>query len=135
MSRSAVGVRERELKVVAIPTCPENQGWPETNINTNREIPCGVGIEGMQTRYCYNNQTWGPIQDEACGTAWREEVMCSAVVVRSRQRMGPNPSWIYCVEALRSGLWVYSSRVFGYGRVGSSEHELLLCVLKRVCKF
>lgn len=52
---------------MAIPTCPEDLGWPETNINTNREIPCGVGIMGTQTRYCYANQTWGPVMDDSCG--------------------------------------------------------------------
>ena len=67
------------MKVVAIPTCPEDLGWPETNINTNREIPCGVGIVGTQTRYCYANQTWGPVMDDSCGRGERgkNKAQCS----------------------------------------------------------
>ena len=52
---------------MSIPTCPEDMGWPETNINSTRELPCGVGIVGTQTRFCFANQTWGPVQDGACG--------------------------------------------------------------------
>ena len=29
---------------IAIPTCPEDGIWPRTNINTEREISCGVGV-------------------------------------------------------------------------------------------
>ena len=52
---------------MAIPTCPEEGLWPETNIDTLREISGGVGVLGNQTRYCNHDQTWGPVQDDSCG--------------------------------------------------------------------
>ena len=56
---------------IAIPTCPEDGIWPRTNINTEREISCGVGVMGTRTRFCDANGVWGPADESACRKNWR----------------------------------------------------------------
>ena len=52
---------------VEIPTCEEDGLWPRTNIDTVREMSCGAGIQGMKTRPCYADGTWGPANESQCG--------------------------------------------------------------------